>query len=286
MPHELTGVTGYLPNIHNDIYCAYKSSLNRKIWHAQHQRTNYSRFYYILDGVCRITINDIEYTATKNHLILIPANSDYSYSIADDNTMVKLWCHFNSMVDGTSLFDLITCNYLVKPADPVKMETLFQELIKTFPNSYPIISQLRQQALLSEILMEFLQSGSYRMASPGSENRMELDRIITYMETHLSEKITISRLASLAHMNANYFIQVFTKTYGTSPLKMLNQIKLENIRQSLEKTDDPISEIALRMGFDDISYFSKFTKKYLGFSPRDYRLYIKNGNDEQAGDME
>lgn len=266
-------ITNFLPSIHTDTYCAYKSILNRKVWRAEHQRANYSRLYFILEGACTITINDVDYTASKHQLILIPANSEYSFSIPGDSSMTKLWCHFNAMIGETSLFDLIRCDYRISYLDSAKMIMLFNKLIDTFPLADPIISQLQQQAILSEILTEFLLAGSYELSSHMNEHKLHLDRVITYMETHLNEKMSITELAALVHMNANYFIQVFTKTYGISPLKKLNQIKLKKIMEILERTSAPISEIASQMGFDDISYFSKFTKKYLGFSPREYRIY-------------
>ncbi len=263
----------YLPNIHTDIYCAYKSILTKDNWYANKQRSNYSRLYFILEGTCSITINEIEYIATKNHLVLIPANSEYSYNIQGDDPLIKLWCHFNAVIGDNNLFNLINCNYMVLHHEPMKLVSLFHNLINTYPHCGTIISQLQQQAILSHILTEFLLLSSYNLSSQTCENRLHLDRVITYMETHLKEKITVSQLASMLHMNTNYFIQVFTKNYGISPLKMLNQIKVKNIIELLEKTNIPISDIAILMGFDDISYFSKFTKKHLGYSPRDYRLY-------------
>lgn len=263
----------YLPSIHTDIYCAYKSSLTKNSWYANGQRANYSRLYFILDGTCSITINGIEYVATKNHLVLIPANSEYSYKIQGDDPLIKLWCHFNAVIGDINLFNIINCNYVVLHQEPMKLETQFHNLINTLPHSDTIISHLQQQSILNHILTEFLLLSSYNLSSHSCENKLHLDKVVSYMETHLKEKITVTQLASMLHMNTNYFIQVFTKNYGISPLKMLNQIKLKNIIELLEKTNIPISDIANLMGFDDISYFSKFTKKHLGYSPRDYRLY-------------
>lgn len=263
----------YLPNIHTDIYCAYKSSLSKNNWYANGQRANYSRLYFILDGTCSITIDGIEYVATKNHLVLIPANSEYSYNIQGDEPLIKLWCHFNAVIGDINLFNIINCNYMVLHQEPMKLVTLFHNLINTLHLSDTIISHLQQQSILGDILTEFLLLSSYNLSSQSFENKLHLDRVVSYMETHLKEKITVTQLASMLHLNTNYFIQVFTKNYGISPLKMLNQIKLKNIKELLEKTNIPISDIAILMGFDDISYFSKFTKKHLGLAPRDYRLH-------------
>lgn len=274
----MDNIKGYLPNIHNEIYCAYKSTLNQKSWYAINQCSKFSRFYFVEEGECLITINGVEYVAGKNDLILIPAGCEYSYRIIGSGNLVKLWCHFNSTMDAKNLFDLINCDCLVKVKKPLHIAELFGKLIGLAQQTFTIVNQLQQQIVLAEILEEFLESGNYSFKEQSDEKSMRYNRVITYMRTHLYEDISVDKLASLVHMNPNYFIQSFSKTYGISPIKMYNKIKIDAIAELLQQPDIPMSEIALSMGFDDMSYFSKYVKKYLGMSPKVYRNTKKFNN--------
>lgn len=270
----MDNIKGYLPNIHNEIYCAYKSTLNRRNWYATNQCSKFSRFYFVEEGECLITINGVEYVVGKNDLILIPAGCEYSYRIIGSDNLVKLWCHFNSTMDAKNLFDLINCDYLVKVKKAPHMAELFNKLVGLAQQTFTIVNQLQQQIMLAEILEKFLEFGSYSFKEQSDENSMRYNRVITYMRTHLYEDISVDKLASLVHMNPNYFIQKFTKNYGISPIKMFNKIKMDAIIELLRHSDIHMSEIAASMGFSDMAYFSRYVKKYLGMSPKVYRNSI------------
>ena len=64
---------------------------------------------------------------------------------------------------------------------------------------------------------------------------------------------------------------MFNETFGTSPLKFLNDIRLLKARTLLENTDMKIGEIGILCGLGDIQAFSKTFKSNIGLTPSKYR---------------
>jgi len=49
------------------------------------------------------------------------------------------------------------------------------------------------------------------------------------------------------------------------------QIKMQEAKRRLAYTQEPASQIAYRLGFEDPSYFSKVFRTHAGVSPSQYR---------------
>ena len=64
---------------------------------------------------------------------------------------------------------------------------------------------------------------------------------------------------------------------GKSAVRYVTVVKMERARKLLVDSDLRIGEIADKLGFEDIDYFSKVFRKTTGISPREYR----RKNDER-----
>ena len=71
-------------------------------------------------------------------------------------------------------------------------------------------------------------------------------------------------------MNPKYFCRFFRQITLRTPIDYLNYYRIECAREQLAATDASITEVALGCGFNDISYFTKTFKKYMGLTPRQY----------------
>ncbi len=104
--------------------------------------------------------------------------------------------------------------------------------------------------------------------------RMEIDRAIEYMHEHLSEKISIDKIASAASMSRSHFMRVFRSETGTSPMDYLGTMRLERAKKLLGAGEMSIAEVALASGFSSPSHLTeRFTRKF-GVSPSLYRKSI------------
>ncbi|WP_238881840.1 AraC family transcriptional regulator [Clostridium sp. YIM B02551] len=105
----------------------------------------------------------------------------------------------------------------------------------------------------------------------------QIKPVITYIEEHYSEKITLDELSAVIHLSTIHFSRVFKTVTGFSPMEFLNRVRIQKAVQLLLKTDKSIVEIAMDTGFNDGNYFSRFFKKCRKETPSEFRnKYIRN----------
>ena len=72
-------------------------------------------------------------------------------------------------------------------------------------------------------------------------------------------------------MSHSTFSAKFKLQVGQTFVEFRNQIRIQVAKDLLLKTNDKILSIALQVGFEDLSFFSKMFKQEVGIPPRQYR---------------
>jgi AraC-like DNA-binding protein len=103
------------------------------------------------------------------------------------------------------------------------------------------------------------------------ETGTKIDEIFIYLHTHYNEKITLEELCRYFATNRTTLNQLFQDICGMSAIAYLNHIRLEIALSLLQNTELPVSEVAERIGIEDLSYFARAFKKETGFSPSAFR---------------
>lgn len=90
-------------------------------------------------------------------------------------------------------------------------------------------------------------------------------------DSRFDETIDLRELAGSLYINADYFRHIFSKSLGESPLSYLIRRRLEYACELLKSTDLPVGEIAVRVGLDNVYYFSRLFRKRHGMTPSAFR---------------
>ncbi|QUI24800.1 response regulator [Vallitalea pronyensis] len=109
------------------------------------------------------------------------------------------------------------------------------------------------------------------------ESKSNFEELLRYLETHYSEKIMLIDMAEQFYMNKNYICHLFQKNLNTTFSSYLAKVRINAAKHLLRNTKEPIKNIAIRIGFTDVFYFSKVFKKYESVSPGQYRTMVKKG---------
>ncbi|MDQ0150547.1 AraC family transcriptional regulator [Eubacterium multiforme] len=94
---------------------------------------------------------------------------------------------------------------------------------------------------------------------------------LQYIDKHYKERITLEDTAKVCNFSIYYFSKLFKKDVGMKFIDYVNIYKIEKAKYMLENTDISIFNIALELGYDESSYFSKVFKKIVGITPSEYR---------------
>ena len=110
-----------------------------------------------------------------------------------------------------------------------------------------------------------------RDARSPTQDPARIAPVLRFLETRMAESCTLAQLADLAGLSRYHFLRSFKHATGTTPHQWLLRARLRESAQRLVASQDPVTEIALDVGFDDLSNFIRSFRAEFGMSPTRYR---------------
>lgn len=130
-------------------------------------------------------------------------------------------------------------------------------------------------ALLSNFMYQILPySQTIKENNPTTFQSDYLSELITYIEENLDNKIYLDELAKIIHLNKFSFSKKFKSLTGMTPMSYVLMKKVFSAKTQLT-TDCDITDIAYSYNFTDVAHFSHAFKKFVGISPKEYRMQLK-----------
>ena len=129
---------------------------------------------------------------------------------------------------------------------------------------------IESDGLLRQLLTPFFAAAPTEPTD--SAQQMErFEPILAYIETHLTDKITLKELAELLHLQPTYFSNLFCSVMGVPPLQYLRRRRIERSQAMLWYESTPIKDVAQQLGFSDVYHFSHAFRRVTGLSPAAFR---------------
>ncbi|HEY2686156.1 MAG TPA: AraC family transcriptional regulator [Steroidobacteraceae bacterium] len=102
-------------------------------------------------------------------------------------------------------------------------------------------------------------------------NQRRILEVVHQLEETYNERWSLSDLAKLAHMSTYHFLRTFKAVTGQSPNQFIMYLRLRAAANGLLNPDSAVAEIALRVGFNDISHFNACFRRAFGRAPSRWR---------------
>jgi AraC family transcriptional regulator len=99
-----------------------------------------------------------------------------------------------------------------------------------------------------------------------------MTEVLRYMAAHAAAPHKIAGLARMARLSPYHFLRSFKATTGVTPHQWLLRARLRAAAEKLAVTRMPVTDIALDVGFEDLSNFTRSFRAEFGASPRRFRL--------------
>lgn len=108
-------------------------------------------------------------------------------------------------------------------------------------------------------------------ASVSAQDTGRIARVIRRLEQSAAQPHSLADLAQVAGLSRYHFLRVFTRVTGVTPHQWLLRARLRDAARRLAMSQQPVTEIALDAGFDDLSNFIRTFRAEFGKSPSRYR---------------
>jgi AraC-like DNA-binding protein len=104
-----------------------------------------------------------------------------------------------------------------------------------------------------------------------SAEHRRVDRVCSYLNEHFDEPITLAMLAEMTYLSESAFGRLFRRTTGKTFSAYLTELRIGAACKCLVGTEDRISDIAFRVGFENLSNFNRRFQAVKAVTPREYR---------------
>jgi AraC-like DNA-binding protein/mannose-6-phosphate isomerase-like protein (cupin superfamily) len=111
----------------------------------------------------------------------------------------------------------------------------------------------------------------YFQPAPGKKTEGRIGKVFQYIHRHSAETVSLGEMAALINLSKSAFCKFFKRTTGKTFSDYLSEIRVGHACHLLSETDDTISEIAYRSGFESLTYFNRVFLRKKGVRPRDFR---------------
>lgn len=176
------------------------------------------------------------------------------------------------------IFELVHLNQLyhhplliVPSQAQQRMTTCFELLLEEYQRGNP-----NKQVLMANLyllLLEILRIAGCESEKEASHYHLQqYQQLIQLVEESVYKQYGMEWYAEQLHLSVAQLNRIVGKFNQTTTTKFIQNRKMLEAKRLLSTTKFTIQEIALTLGFEDTSYFSRIFKKKEGLSPQEFRM--------------
>ncbi|GKX68207.1 AraC family transcriptional regulator [Inconstantimicrobium mannanitabidum] len=240
-------------------------------------------------GSVDIYINNLRYTLCENDGIFINSKIIHKYANGKENIMCMLPnILFHSSLIYDSNDSIIKTKY-INPVinnpdishiifkadcenDNFALNLIYEafELLENASWGY----ELEVKICLSKLILYICGQIKCNNNINNTETILEINRLrsmMDYIKQNFQKQLTLKQIASSVSVSIRECQRCFEKLLGTTPIKYVNDIRIDYAKKLLSQTTYSLIEITELSGFTNQSYFTKKFRISVGITPQKYR---------------
>lgn len=227
---------------------------------------------YTFSGQGTLYYEGKTYRLEAGDVFLIDCMNYQHYYTSSQEPWQMDWIHFYG-ANSQNFY-----NYFVKNGEPVfkatntRIPDLLANLLQQQTEQH-VKSDFTTSLLIHELLNELIIQKN-QLDFQNEDIPHYLTEMKAHLDSHSRETVTLDDLATKYCINKYQLNKEFSRFIGLPPIDYHITNKISFAKELLRYSSTPIKAIALEVGIDNFSYFSRLFKKKTGMSPSDYR---KNG---------
>lgn len=267
-------------------YFEYSSS-----YYFEGEQHDFWEFVYVDKGEVDVLAGGRELRLGRGSLLIHPPGEFHALratgSSAPNLVVASFFC------EGDALARLVEGPYPMGEAERALIGGIVAEAERAFatPLDDPTTTALERRpdaplgaeqlvaAYMEELLIRLLRAGAPEPRGAGpmepqSRNEVFL-RVDAYLAERLSQTLTLDRICRDNLVGRSRLQQIFHAETGGGVMEYFGRRKIEAAKEMIRRDDGNFTEIANRLGYQSIYYFSRHFKKVTGMTPSEYASGVR-----------
>ncbi|MBE5716918.1 MAG: AraC family transcriptional regulator [Ruminiclostridium sp.] len=235
---------------------------------------------YVIDGCIYVTEGDTDYEVNAGELLILKNGVHHFGKKKIQKGTKWIFVHFRISADCNAspfypdasplgTYDATAESILTLPKFLDSVSARFEKELKTFIE-YAQSDDAYKKWFINQRL--FLLLSSLAVSTQGFSNNLTLsDRICRYLSDNIGVPFNSENIEKRFYLSYKYMSHLFKKEKGVTMQQYHNSVRMDEACRLLCSTLMSIGEIADKLGFSDVLYFSRCFRNYTGKSPSTYR---------------
>ena len=149
---------------------------------------------------------------------------------------------------------------------------LYSDVTIPFPSNSWVMDYIQSRRYLYEIIQFFSEQFELIMSCIGNYSKDSvLDDILHYIAHNYMTPLKLENIAPLFGYNCSYLGKLFKQKTDKSFNTYLDELRISHSKELLRQGELKIYEVAEKVGYSNVDYFSTKFKRYEGVTPAEYR---------------
>ena len=239
----------------------YRSRFHRS-WNVGIHLHEYSEVLYCKEGQGTVLVNGCSVQLKAGQFVWLPPNYIHQYDFPD----AELVCAVFSNDFVPLYFQASEGKHLVVSAIEAGNLSTILECLHTLKKE----DALYISGCLNLICSEVMKRSEFSAAM--QSDHVLFQKVITYLEEHCDEDITLAETARYFGYNEKYLSHTLHSLTGIHFRKLLSFYRVNHAKKLLLKSPElSVAQIAMKCGFSAINTFHRAFKDMTGMTPWEYR---------------
>lgn len=122
-------------------------------------------------------------------------------------------------------------------------------------------------------LLRNCESGTRELPEPEVQDP-RLAQVLTYLEQNAEKRIDFSDVCNEFHISGSYLKKLFQREVGCGVMEYYNRCKIDRAKQLIRERNINFTQIAARLEFNSVQYFSRCFRNHTGMTPSEYEQSV------------
>jgi AraC-like DNA-binding protein len=216
----------------------------------------------VLIGTSRMNTDVIIPVDTNTATINIEVDANYLNELFDLSEKSPV---LQSLLQNTQplLFEQVIYPSLQKIMDEIVTESV-DETFELF------FLRIKAEELVCRLLMELEKRDEKHLYALNIHDIQNIYKVKEQMLEHLETPPVINELAVCANMSPSKLKRLFKQIFGNSIFSYYQEFRMKEAARLLKEEKLTVSDVGYKLGFINLSHFSRVFKEHIGIKPKQY----------------